>query len=383
MTDASKPPSDLALVLSGGGARAVYQVGALRAVAEIAPELTFSIITGVSAGAINTAYLAAHPGPLPEAVNGLADQWSRLRSENVYRVQPSRLLRDLIRLALDAVTGRSAGRPAMQGVLDMTPLRGFLATSVVMEGIGENIAAGRLRAAALSATSYTNGCTVSFVEGASDVPMWTRAQRYALRSKLTLDHVLASAAIPMIFPAVRLADGYYGDGSVRQSAPLAPAIHLGAKRLLAVGMRAEPPSAHTTGKVEEPSVAEVLGLLLHSVFLDALDADAERLERINRTLALFPKGATPRPEVKPVSLYMLRPSRNLGAMARDYPSQLPRMLSPIIRAIGGRRERAADFLSYLMFSPPYTMDVMQLGYEDTLQHRDALRAFLYDSAEAM
>lgn len=382
MTTASTSPSDLALVLSGGGARAVYQVGALRAVAEIVPELRFSIITGVSAGAINAVYLAAHPGPLSDAVDGLAAQWSRLRSENVYRVRPGHLLRDTLRLAIDAITGRRGGRPAMEGLLDMSPLRGFLATCVELEGIRRNITAGRLRAAALSATSYTNGCTVTFVEGAPDVPMWTRAQRYALRAGLTLDHVLASSAIPVVFPAVRLADGFYGDGSVRQSAPLAPAIHLGAKRLLAVGMRAEPPSASSGGTIEYPSVAEVLGLMLHSIFLDALDADAERLERINRTLSLFPEGVPRRAEVNRVALYMLRPSRNLGAMARDYPSQLPRFVGPIVRAIGGRRERAADFLSYLMFSPPYTMDLMELGYEDTLRHRDTLQAFLDDHARS-
>ncbi|HKI95903.1 MAG TPA: patatin-like phospholipase family protein [Gemmatimonadales bacterium] len=377
MPTASNPYSDLALVLSGGGARAAYQAGALRAVAELVPDLNFPIITGVSAGAINTVYLAAHEGSLTEAVHGLVDQWARLRSPDVYRVHPTVLVRDAVRMVLDAITGRRSGRPALRGLLDMSPLRGFLASCIDINGIERNLALGRLRAAALSATSYTNGCTVTFVDGARDLSMWSRAQRYATREPLTFEHVLASAAIPIVFPAVRLGDGYYGDGSVRQAAPLAPSIHLGARRLLAIGMRAERPTGLAVTDIEYPSSAEVLGLLMHSIFLDSLDTDAERLERINRTLALFPPDAASKPDMRRVDLLVLRPSRNLGAMAGDYRADLPPVLNTVVRALGGRRRRAADFLSYLMFTPPFTHDLMELGYLDTLRHRETIEAFLH------
>lgn len=365
-----------ALVLSGGGARAAYQAGALAAVAEIAPTLEFPIITGVSAGAINAVFLGAFEGPLPAAIEGLQRQWRRLTPDQVFRLRPAELVAGVARTVWDSFTGRASGRPAFRGILEMNPLRRFLEGCVRIDGIGRNIAAGRLRAVALSATSYGNGCTVSFVQGAPDVPMWTRAQRYATRATLSLNYVLASAAIPIIFPAIELDGGYFGDGSVRQSAPLAPAIHLGARRVLAIGMRAVPPNQQATRSPEYPSAAEVLGILLHAVFLDALDADEERLRRINRTLSLLPAGARGETELRPIDLFVLRPSRNLGGMAADYQLRLPFSVKMAVRAIGGKRARGSDLVSYLLFRPPYTTDLMDLGYHDTIARRAEIEAFL-------
>jgi len=364
-----------ALVLSGGGARAAYQAGALEALAEMAPDLSIPIITGVSAGAINAMSIAAHPGPLLAAAQSLRREWARLTPDQVYEVRPRILLRAVGRTVAGLVARKSGG-PILRGLLDMDPLRGFLSACVDLSGIRRNLDAGRLRAVALSATSYSDGCTVTFVQGARDVEMWSRSQRYATREALTIDHVLASAAIPIVFPAVPLGSrGYFGDGSVRQAAPLAPAVHLGATRLIAIGMRAERPQPmEAPADPDYPSSAQVMGLLMHSLFLDSLDADAERLERINDLLRRMGPGG--HPVLQPVDLLLLRPTRNLGTMARNYPLAVPATVRWVVRSMGGGRRRASDFLSYLLFAPPFTTDLMDLGYRDTLGRRGRVEDFL-------
>ncbi len=356
----------MALVLTGGGAHAAYQVGALSAIVERLPDLEFPILTGVSAGAINIAYLAAYRGPLRAAVQALRQEWARLTIERVYRIRPGRLvpagLRWLARMAL----GRHNGPAAVHGLVDMAPLRGFLEQGIDFGGIDANIAAGRLHAVALSATAYTSGQTVTFVHGADGVQMWRRALRYSVQTRLTLDHVMASAAIPILFPAVRVGNEFYGDGSVRQTAPFAPAIHLGAKALLVITMRPDPQALPLPPSTvaEYPSVAEAMGLLLHSVFLDAPDADAEGLERINQLLANCPDGGPS--HLSPVRLLVLRPSRDIGALAVAQGVRLPGLLHWLVGGMGGRRPGpgAADFLSYLLFDPAYTDALIDLGYAD-------------------
>lgn len=372
--------TDLALVLGGGGAHAAYQVGVLAAIVERVPDLEFPILTGVSAGAINTAYLAAHRGSFAAAVQALRGEWGRLTVERVYRIRPARLTLAGLRWLGAMVLGRHGGTAALHGLVDMEPLRRFLAHHLDFGGIDANIAAGRLRAVALSATSYASGQTVTFVHGVEGVPMWRRALRYSVTARLTLDHVMASAAVPILFPAVRVGDEFYGDGSVRQTAPLAPAIHLGARALLlittmrpgaapAAPLRRPPPP-------EYPSVAEVMTLLLHAVFLDAPEADAERLERINQLLTACPAGAAESGGVHPVRLLVLRPSRDIGALAAAQGSRLPRPVRWMVGGLGGHRPGAADFLSYLLFEPPYTRALIELGYADAQTEWSRIERFL-------
>lgn len=364
MTDQST--SDLAVVLSGGGARAAYQVGVLAAVAERLPDLTIPIITGVSAGAINATYLAGHRGSLSRAVKELQGEWLRLTSDQVYRLPATGVAKAAARVLGRRL--RLRREPGVHGLLDVRPLARFLRAVVDFAGIDYNITAGRLKALALSATSYATGETVTFVHGTPEAPIWQRAQRSAVRDQISITHVLASCAIPIIFPAVRLDGGFYGDGSVRQTAPLSPAIHLGARRVLAIGMRAAtPPGGLSTPQGQDyPTPAQVTALLLHSVFLDALDADVERLERVNRLLEALPAG-TPLPEdMRRIRLYRIRPSRDLGAMARGYVPRLPMLMDALVKSIGGREERGADFLSYLLFEPEYTGLLMELGHEDAM-----------------
>src|SRR2546422_911694 len=316
-------PRSLALVLAGGGARAAYEVGVLSAIAERAPGLDFPIVTGVSAGAINAVYLAAHAETLPAALGALRDQWRQLVPDRVYRVRPWRLGRALLRGVAGALVGTRGEGAVVRGLMDMSPLRDFLAARLNCDGIDAKIAAGRLRAVALSATAYASGETVTFVHGPPDAPTWRRALRHAIRERLTLDHVMASA-LPILFPAVRIGDAFYGDGSVRQTAPLAPAIHLGAGAILVVTQRSEPELAvtPTPPRSEYPSLAEVVGLLLHAIFLDALEADVERIDRINRTLGRVPHGMAP-DGLRVVRLLVLRPSRDLGALAAGSWAKLP------------------------------------------------------------
>ena len=367
----------LALVLAGGGARAAYEVGVLSAIAERAPALEFPIVTGVSAGAINAVYLAAHAESLPGAVAALRDHWSHLVVDRVYRIEPWRMVRALLRGVAGTLLGTRGGAAVVRGLLDMSPLRESLAARLDCTGIDANIAAGRLRAVALSTTSYASGETVTFVHGTPDTPMWRRAMRSAVRARLTLDHVLASAALPILFPAVRLGESFYGDGSVRQTAPLAPAIHLGAQAILAVTQRSEPERAAAPASAprDYPTLAEVIGMLLHAIFLDALEADAERIDRINQTLARVPTGAAP-DGLRPIRLLMLRPSRSLGALAATCGAELPAAVRWAVRGMGGQGATAVDFLSYLLFDPAYTTALIELGYADGRAQWPRIEQFL-------
>jgi NTE family protein len=368
-----------ALVLAGGGARAAYEVGVLAGVADRAPGLEFPIVTGVSAGAINAVHLAAHRGPLAAAVGALRAQWNRLVVEQVYRIRPGRLARGLLLGAAHTALGRGGEAAVVRGLVDMSPLREFLEANLDFAQLDANIAARRLRAAAVSATSYATGQTVTFVHGPPDAPTWQRALRYSVRARLTLDHVMASAALPILFPAVRIGDAFYGDGSLRQTAPLAPAIHLGARAILVVTQRSdlERPLSPTPAPAprEYPALAEVIGLLLHAIFLDALEADAERLERVNRLVAAIPEAQRP-DGLRPVRLLMLRPSRDLGALAAGCGVQLPPLVRWLVRGMGGQRATAVDFLSYLLFDPVYTNALTELGYADVRAQWPRIERFL-------
>ena len=373
-------PNNTAFVFSGGGARAAYQVGVLQAVAELAPELEIPILTGVSAGAINASFLAAHPGPLPQAAEDLRHEWERLTVDRVYGIHPLRLGRALLRWGINLLLRRRTAPPAFEGLMSAQPLRQFLAECMDFGGIGRNIAAGRLRAAALSATCYSTGQTVTFVQGGEQVPLWERHMRIAVRSEITVDHLLASAAIPLVFPAVRLGAAFYGDGSVRQTAPLSPAIHLGARRILAVAMRAQEPAVTCApDDAGYPLAAEVFGLLLHSVFIDSLDADVERLRRINTLLHAVSVEHAPE-GVRPIDLFVLRPSRDLGELARGCRAKLPPLLELAVRSIGGEQAKSADFQSYLMFQPEYTGRLIDLGYRDAKQRARGIEQFLHGKA---
>ena len=372
-------PDHIALVLAGGGARAAYQVGVIAAIAEAFPETRFTILTGVSAGAINAAFLGTHRGTPAEAATELRRHWKELTADRVYRVRATRIAADTTRRLGLSLFGRAGAPVHLPGLLDLGPLRQYLAGAIRWDGVAANLAEGRLRALALTATPYTKAASRTFVQGVDELSMWRRAERVAIRTEITLDHVMASSAIPVLFPAVWLDGEFYGDGSVRQTAPLAPAIHLGASRVLVIGMQAPRDEIVRTERPRAyPTIAEGIGLLFSAVFHDALEADVERLDRINRLLAAFPP-EVPLPDgLRPVRYLHLFPSRYLSSLVPASRAKLPGVMRWVVRALGGVGEHASVFLSYLLFDPSYTGLLVELGYEDARRDLPGLARFLAD-----
>ena len=362
---AHSPRGDLAITLSGGGARAAYQAGALRALARHLPRARPMILTGESAGAINVAYLAAHPGAFPEAIEDLAGLWSQLTADQLFRIGPLSLAYNVLRWGARLVSGGVAIAPKVRGLLDTAPLRALLERSLTpvggeIVGITEKLQRGLLKAVALTTINYSTGQTVTWVQG-GQILDWERPLRRSVTTRLTVDHVLASAALPLMFPAVKLGNDWYGDGGVRLHTPLSPAIHLGARRILAISTRYQP----THEEADRPAVhgypapAQVAGILLDAIFLDLIDYDAMVLERLNRLLGMVPQQEWG--DLRPVDLLVLRPSQDLARLAANYESRLPRGLRFLTRGLGTRESSKPELLSLLMFLPEYLQPLVGIG----------------------
>lgn len=377
---------DLALVLSGGGARAAYQVGLLRHLARRMPELRPQILTGVSAGAINASMLAAHPGGIADAVDALSDLWQNLRSEHVFRAGGGSLLRNVASWGLRLVSGGTRLGPQVRGLVDTAPLGLLLrrvldvAPSGELTGIRRNLEDGRLRAVAMTTLNYTTGQTFTWVQG-RNIESWERSNRRSVETRLTVDHILASASLPLFFPAVQLGRDWHGDGGVRLSAPLSPALHLGARRILAVSTRyrrtaEEEERPETTGY---PPPAQILGHLMKAIFLDVLDQDVARLERFNDLLCQMPEEQ--RGPLRPIEILALRPSEDLGSLAADYEPELPGTFRFLTRSLGTRETRSPDFLSLLLFQPDYLRRLIEIGEADAEARADEIEELLAEPVE--
>jgi NTE family protein len=376
----SPGPGDIGLVMGGGGARAAYQVGFLRCVARRHPELTVPYITGVSAGAINAAQLASHHGSFLQAVDELSQLWWRLTVEDVFRVDARSLGFTAIRWLRQLVSGGAGGPPSVRGFVDTRPLRRYLtevlhAVDGELTGIQYNLDRGRLKAVALSTSSYTTGQSVTWIQG-GDIREWERPQRRARRTTLTVEHVMASAALPLFFPAIRLNGSWYGDGGIRLTAPLSPAIHLGARRVMAISTRYQ----RSVSEADEPIVqgypppAQVVGVLMNSIFLDLLDHDAARLDLLNRLLESLPEEE--REGLRPLKLLILRPSVDLGKLADLHERELPRAFRFLTRGLGTRQTRSPDLLSLVLFQPDYLRALMEIGEADAEARAPEIAAFL-------
>ena len=372
---------DLALVLVGGGARAAYQVGFLRALVRLHPDLRLPIITGTSAGAINAAYLAARPGSLGDAIAALEELWRGQRVNHVFRVDPSSLVSLLLRWSVRLVSGGSPIAPHVQGLLDTAPLRVFLRRTLEpsdtgeIAGIARNLEGGRLRALAITTSSYSTAKSVIWVQG-GDIENWERPNRRSRKTAITVEHVMASAALPLFFPAIRLDDGWYGDGGIRMMAPCSPAIHLGARRILAVSNRYR----RSMQEADEPVItgypppAQIAGQLLQAMFLDDLDRDRLNVERLNRLLEVLPPDA--RQGLRPVELVVVRPSRDLGRLASEFEPQLPWLFRHLTRSLGSRETASPDLLSLLMFQPDYVARLIEIGEADAEAAADQIAALV-------
>ncbi|MFC5610230.1 patatin-like phospholipase family protein [Variovorax soli] len=393
----ARPPTGL--VLTGGGARAAYQVGVLEAIAELrrihAPEESpasspFGVITGTSAGAINAAALACGADDFATTVRRLAETWRNFHAEQVYRVDSLAMLNSAARWRLLLGMGQLLARLLRikpRSLLDNTPLAELLQRTVPLERLPGLLRSGQLQALAITASSYSSGEHVCFFDSAITTQTWVRTQRLSAHGRIGHAHLLASSAIPFIFPAVPLGirgrTEYFGDGSMRQSTPLAPAIHLGAQRILAIGAgRMNEPHDETqlppntlTG---HPSMAQIAGHVLSSIFLDSLGVDVERLRRVNHTLSLIPPGARAASGLRQLDLLLISPSQRIDAIAARHVDALP---GPVQRLFVGLQPnsvtqlKAAAFASYLLFETPFTEELIALGRADTLARRSEVCAF--------
>jgi NTE family protein len=344
------------------------------------PELEVPILTGVSAGAINAAHVAAHPGTFRQASYELRHLWSELTPDHIFRVGAGSLAWHATRFGMRLVSGGFLPAPEVRAFLDTKPLWTTLEESLPvvdgeLTGIKANVERGKLKAVAITATSYTTGQSVTWVQG-RDITLWTRPQRRSEHTTIRLEHVMASAALPIFFPAIRVGNAYYGDGGVRLAAPLSPALHLGAGKIIAVSTRYARSQAESDIAMVNsyPPPAQVLGVLMNAIFLDLVDQDAVRLERINHLLDSLPDEE--RDGMRPVQLLVVRPSRDLGKLVMEYEPKLPPAFKFMTRGLGTRETRSPDVLSMLMFQRDYLTRLMEIGEADAEARAEEIDAFL-------
>lgn len=365
----------VALVLPGGGARSAYQVGVLQAIAGWCPPgrpLPFSIVCGTSAGAINAAVLAANGGNVQRAAADLARVWGGFHIEQVFRAGAIDMLRSGLHLLLALVSGGWL-LPMPRALFDNMPLRELLSASVDFDALRRALEAGQPDSIAITATSITRGDSVTFVGTSRPFTPWDRAGRRGVAAELGVDHLMASSAIPLLFPAVAMGEGHYGDGAMRQSTPLAPAIHLGADRILVIGVRQLARAPAVAGPA--PNMAEQFGFMLDSLFMEGLQADLERLARINTLLVRLPPGPAPL-GLRHVETMLVLPRRDPSGIALAHRMAMPGTLRALLRILGATGVRGGRLLSYLMFESAYTQQMIRLGERDAAARRVEISAFL-------
>lgn len=375
-------PHQLALVMTGGGARAAYQVGCLRQLVRSFPELNFPILTGVSAGAINAVGLASASGDLEHRVQCLYRFWHELDIHSVFSFTVSDALKRILYWGMRLLGGgHYLPLDKRYSLVDTTPLwahlrQAFGAVGDSIPGIAANIASGQLLSLGVTGSSYSSGMTTTWIQG-HELENWQREARLSEHVEIGIQEVMASAALPLIFPAVQVRGRWYGDGGIRLTAPLAPAVHLGATHILAVSTRY---LAGVDGMQDRcyldayPPPAQVMGSLLNAVFLDQLEADALRLQRINWLLEKTPEDQ--RQGLRPIELCILRPSQDLGVLANQFEASLLPTLRFMMRGLGTRETRNNDLLSMLMFQNDYIVAVMELGMSDTAAREEEIGQLL-------
>lgn len=370
-----------ALVLTGGGARGAYQAGVIQGVAEISRkaghQMPFGIVCGASAGAINGSYVAATADDFVNAAPKLAEFWGQLETSQVFRTDPLSLGKIAFKLIVDVMFGGLKKTKQLRSLLDSSPLRGLLQDRIPLDRIAPNIAAGSLKAFELTATDYQTSESISFVMSQDDKVSWQRARRRSVACPVTLDHVLGSSALPLFFQPVEIQGRHYGDGCLRNPAPLSPAIRLGGRRLLIVGTRhPKPLAAQAPVDGIKPTFGRILGVLLNAVMMDATETDIEHLSQINDTLALLPPERRSASPLHPVDYLHIRPSVDLGALAAEKFDKLPETLKFLIGGLGSRKD-ASELASYLFFEPDYCRPLVEIGKSDALRQESAIARLLF------
>ena len=378
---------NLGLVLTGGGARAAYQVGVIQALAEMGHPTNspFNIITGVSAGAINGSYMMSRADEFGVAAQGLWDLWANLESEKIYRTDPTAVASLGSKwLKTVGMGGLFSQKKRANHLLNTEPLRQLLQQELQLDRLSGFFKSGALRGGSFSATNYLTGTALSFFDGVDEIQPWSRSTRIGVRSPLTVEHVMASSAIPIFFPPVPLEGAPYGDGCIRLTSPVSPAIHLGADRIIAVGIRylrtqEQTVELNMATKRDDLTIAEIGGVLLNAVFLDSLETDIERVERINATLSKMTETQIQSMNypLKPIPILALRPSQDLGQLARGTLKEFPTLIRFLLRGVGAKEDKGWDLLSYLAFEKVYTTQLLELGYEDTKRKKNLIQEFMY------
>lgn len=381
----------LGLVMTGGGARGAYQAGVLKRIGEIKRIQThgnpFPIIGGASAGAINGSALAAGAGEFAEATTVVAQLWANLKPSDVFRCDLTSQTRNSLIWIMDLTFGGFLGGGNARSLLDASPLRHFLSKYLDCDRIQENIKRKHLYALAISATNYNTGKSYLFIQGAKGHPMWNRSRRVTLATKITIEHICASAAIPLVFQPVRLktarGTAFFGDGCLRLQQPLSPLIRLGAEKILAIGVRGENTEhQEENADLRDPSLAQVMGVILNVMFLDHLATDIEHLDRLNQLLVeghISHLGAAGCERMRALTTLLITPSANLTLVAEHHQKDMPYLIQYFVNSLGRDAASCSDLMSYLLFTPKYTRDLIALGYHDASERIDEIENYLYSS----
>jgi len=369
-----------ALVLTGGGARAAYQVGVLSAIAQFIPRnhaCPFPIISGTSAGAINTTALACYASCFQLGVKKLEWVWKNLNTNHIYHGDPYRVLSHITKAVFGSFQADYANRSA-RSLLNNAPLRDLLNQVVDFKRIDNNILRGYLSAVSVTASSYSTGDSISFYQSEAHISPWSRENRRGEPTQINSEHLMASAAIPMVFPSINIKRQYFGDGSIHQLSPLSPAIHLGAERIFIVGVEQPKEPMHANeNNPHPPTTSSVAGHLLDSIFSDTLQSDIERTQRINETIALIPEDIRKEQSgLKNIDTLLINPSHDFNAMAVKYFDELPLSIKILLRTMGITNDSESSITSYLLFDKNYCKELIKLGYEDAMEKEASIRSFL-------
>ena len=368
----------IGLVLPGGGARAAYQVGVLKAISELIPDSNpFSIISGTSAGAINASLLASRSQSLKEAVEVLSGVWCNFKTNKVYRTETTVMLKSIFQWLLTVSSGGLLAKNP-KSLLDNSPLRQLLEDTINLEGIKNNINKGNLDAFAITAASYSSKKSVTFFQSEEDDIDWERFLRVGVKTDILIDHLMASIALPLIFPAVKINNEYFGDGAMRQATPLSPAIRLGAEKLLIITTDSKSPNNQLTDNQIYPSIGEVGGYMLDALFTGGLLSDLERLDRINQIIENSGNNSvqTSNKKMKHLDYCVISPSKDIKKIAKEHYKDVPYSIKLLMKGLGLKNREESELLSFLLFESSFTSSLIQLGFEDGMTNQSEIKAIV-------
>lgn len=376
----------IGLILTGGGARAAYQVGVLKAISEILPRQArspFAIICGTSAGAINAVTLAVNAGNFRQGVQYLLSFWKHAQVDHIYRADPVGVLRNTSRwIAGLILSSMGSSKLDRVSLLDNTPLVNLLDETLPCDKIQNSIDAGHLHALSITASGYTSEQSVTFFQGVKGIQPWQRARRLGIPARIEARHLQASSAIPFLFPAVRINREYFGDGSMRQIAPVSSALHLGARRVLVIGVgQSADDQVKRRRSYAYPSLAQIAGHAMNSIFLDSLELDLERLRRINHTVGLLSEEMRQSTKLQHVDVLVIQPSESIEKIAQLYAGNLPWPIRFLLRLVGAMRRSGANLVSYLLFDKSFCRALIELGYQDAMRRRAEIQVLFNTQAE--